>query len=344
MQITFDPLNPAEAAAVAKMLGFGPLAIAAAESQMKAPRVEMTREQDLGNAQPAPSTAAADPSQIAPEVLQGFSAAPTSAAPAASAPTPPAPSAPVAPVSPAADGERDIHGLPWDARIHSSGENRKNADGSWRARRGTDPEVKATVEAELRAAAGGGAPLAAACGVASGTPVGPNSAPTQDAQPAAPVVPAASIPAPPIPAATAGAQDIAEPAAAGVLTPGADGVYDATSTAGVPPIPPVPPVPASSPPPIAPTPSAPPVPAAPTAPAPSAGATGEAKLWQVHDVIAYVNDMVNVTRTVPNVDLDNSLKAVGYGAGQFAMLFGAPADKLQAFMADFQARVAAAQQ
>lgn len=55
---------------------------------------------------------------------------------------------------PAAEGtpDRDSSGLPWDARIHSSGANRINAsDGTWRKKRGVDQALVTQVEAELRA-------------------------------------------------------------------------------------------------------------------------------------------------------------------------------------------------
>lgn len=44
--------------------------------------------------------------------------------------------------------ELDINGLPWDARIHSAGRT-KNADGSWRNKRGVDEAERERVEAEL---------------------------------------------------------------------------------------------------------------------------------------------------------------------------------------------------
>lgn len=44
--------------------------------------------------------------------------------------------------------ELDINGLPWDDRIHSSSKN-KNADGSWRGRKGVAPPIIAKVKAEL---------------------------------------------------------------------------------------------------------------------------------------------------------------------------------------------------
>ena len=43
----------------------------------------------------------------------------------------------------------DKTGLPWDARIHSSGKN-LNADGTWRSKRGVSATAMAQVEAELK--------------------------------------------------------------------------------------------------------------------------------------------------------------------------------------------------
>lgn len=71
----------------------------------------------------------------------------------ASVPAPPstAPEVPAAPSTSAPSGELDIKGLPWDERIHA-GTKAKNADGSWRQRRGlNDPALVARVEAEMRA-------------------------------------------------------------------------------------------------------------------------------------------------------------------------------------------------
>lgn len=333
VNITFDPLNPAEVAAVCKLLGLGPLATAAVTECMTGTpagplvtpaelKAIMIPKAPAPSGNDAPSTAAVAPSQIAPAVLEGFSGASTSAQPAVSAPVPPAPSAPASPASPASGVELDIHGLPWDARIHSGGESRKNADGSWRKRRGlNDPAMVKRVEDELRAAAGGGAPLAhpgatAANATALAAPITASaSVATVPAAPIAMEPETGTPPEPPVPAA-----------------PAVD--------AGVPPIPPVPPVPATSPPAIAPIPSAPPVPAAPTAAAPSAGATG----YTVPEVIHFVNTKLNVEKVVTNDDLDASLQRIGIPAGQFAMLFGTTAEKVQEFMADFQARLKAKQQ
>lgn len=51
--------------------------------------------------------------------------------------------------------ELDANGLPWDVRIHSSSKN-KNADNTWRYLRGGDVDLRAAVEAELRAGLAGG--------------------------------------------------------------------------------------------------------------------------------------------------------------------------------------------
>lgn len=49
--------------------------------------------------------------------------------------------------------EVDKTGLPWDERIHSSGANKLNADGTWRKRRGVNEIDYKRIEAELRGAA-----------------------------------------------------------------------------------------------------------------------------------------------------------------------------------------------
>ncbi len=53
--------------------------------------------------------------------------------------------------------EVDKHGLPWDVRIHAGGKT-KNADGSWRGKRGVSSDLVASVTAELT---GGRAPAPA---------------------------------------------------------------------------------------------------------------------------------------------------------------------------------------
>ena len=86
----------------------------------------------------------------------------------------------VLPEPPAAPPSVDASGLPWDARIHSESK-ATVSDGTWRKRRGVDPELVKQVEAELR----GEVPAAAA------TP--------EVTEPSAAAV-SASIPVPPAPA------------------------------------------------------------------------------------------------------------------------------------------------
>ena len=158
---------------------------------------------------------------LAPVAAFGVPAAPLAvstpaiAAGSIVAPPPPANTAPitttsgvassVAPASLTASNsgvDLDAKGLPWDNRIHA-GTKRKNADGSWTAKRGVDPALVATVEAELRQVMGaapaplaqGVAPAPTPASVAASTTVPP--APTGAVpQPVAP---------PPAPAPVAGA-------------------------------------------------------------------------------------------------------------------------------------------
>ncbi len=98
----------------------------------------------------APSTAAASLQVSAPVAPQPTATSPT-ASPTSAAPA--NPTEPAAPTAPATGAETDSTGLIWDARIHSSSK-AKNANGTWRARKGiNDPGLVKRVEAELRAAA-----------------------------------------------------------------------------------------------------------------------------------------------------------------------------------------------
>lgn len=111
------------------------------------------------------------------------------------APPPPANTAPITTTpgvaSSAAGVDLDAKGLPWDNRIHA-GTKRKNADGSWTAKRGVDPTLVATVEAELRQVMGAApaAPLAPAAAFPA-QPAAPVTTPT-----AGPVSSAVAVPAP----------------------------------------------------------------------------------------------------------------------------------------------------
>lgn len=97
----------------------------------------------------------------------------------------------------------DADGIPWDVRIHSTPPKR-NADQTWRKKRGLDEVTYGQVHAELQAA------QAAAGNLGTGTttsPAAPNGSPTAETPPAPPP-PASSAPtasaAPPPPPADAG--------------------------------------------------------------------------------------------------------------------------------------------
>ena len=132
---------------------------------------------------------------------------PAIAAASTVAPPPPANTAPTTTTpgaaSSAAGVELDAKGLPWDARIHA-GTKRKNADGSWTAKRGVDPALVAQVEAELRQVMG----AAPAAPLAQGVAPVPTPA-SVAASTIAPSVPTGAVPLPvappPAPAPVAGA-------------------------------------------------------------------------------------------------------------------------------------------
>jgi hypothetical protein len=82
--------------------------------------------------------------------------------------------APTATAQPSAPASVDVdaNSLPWDPRIHASTKV-KNADGTWRARRGVDPHLVLTVEAELRAMMAIPSPAAPATPVQAQIPMPP---------------------------------------------------------------------------------------------------------------------------------------------------------------------------
>ncbi len=141
---------------------------------------------------PAVFTAGAAAQPTVPEAAQVFST--SASAPPVPVPVAPVASVPPVPAAPTASApgvELDAEGLPWDARIHAKSSTGpggvKNADGTWRAKRGVnDDALVAQVKAELRAAMG--APAASA--------------------PLAPVVPAAPPAAVPVPPAPVGPEEI----------------------------------------------------------------------------------------------------------------------------------------
>ena len=194
------------------------------------------------------------PSTAAADLFATAPAAPqdgqATSAPPPPVPVPPAPSAPAASPSPAGV---DSTGLPWDERIHS-GTKAVNADGTWRARRGlNNPALVKEVEAQLRQLAG--IPVSA-----GPLPPAPSaSAPGTSQQAVEPISGALN--------ATAPAVSIPSPPAASVTTP--VGSTEIPTLAPVV-VPPAPPVAASDVPNAATTTSAPPTAPIPSPPAPDA--------------------------------------------------------------------------
>ncbi len=118
-----------------------------------------------------PAVPAVPAAQLSLDLAPPAPVAPVAAETPATVPPPPS----VLPEPPAAPPSVDASGLPWDARIHSESK-ATVADGTWRKRRGVDPELVKQVEAELR-------------GESPAAEVASASAPT-----------VADIPAPPAPA------------------------------------------------------------------------------------------------------------------------------------------------
>ena len=130
-----------------------------------------------------------------------------------------APPAPAAPAQPEGDGpdpaSLDVEGIPWDARIHSTPAKR-NADDTWRKKRGVDEVEYGRIHAELQAAhaapndsTGTGTDQAQTSSDTAATPAAPpppaSSAPIASDAPEAPAAPLAPTPmaAPPAPPAEA---------------------------------------------------------------------------------------------------------------------------------------------
>jgi len=195
MRIEFDTGSAGELAAIAALIAvlrgetFATGSIIAANDQAKPvgdsdiiapPPLDLVSEPqpDAAAAFGAGNDAAAAAS---PSVGDGAGAASV-------APIPPSP-----PAAPATGVEVDSEGLPWDKRIHSTPATRtKNGEGPWRAKRGVEDALKASVEAELRQVMGAPVPP-------------PPPAPAPVAAPAVPPAPlppvAAPAPPPPAPAA-----------------------------------------------------------------------------------------------------------------------------------------------
>ncbi len=132
--------------------------------QVKLPGVDSSAKQDLamahqlfgdGGAAEAPlPPSGADSIAVAAPSTTALAAPPVSSAPPppAASPAPPATSA-AATQAPVSDGEQDRNGYVWDASIHASTKT-KNADGTWRYKRGVADTVVEGVEAAQRAARG----------------------------------------------------------------------------------------------------------------------------------------------------------------------------------------------
>lgn len=289
MNITFDPMT--EAAAVRRMLD------ALLDQNVTIGRAEriqlLTKEPAFppidapaapASAVPlppaAPSTAAADVFPTAPEVPTpgAVTPPPVPVPPVPSVPTPDAPSAPAGATSPAAV---DKNGLPWDERIHS-GSKEKNKDGSWRQRRGTEPDYVTQIENELRAA----------LRVVPLPPTVPNAVAPAVPIPEAPAIPV-TVPAAPI--ATAPATGTATPPSPATAAPEVPNAAPASSAAPTAPIP------------------TPPVPPVPTAPASTATPISFAQ------VMTKVTELHRAGKVV-DADVHGALAAVGLGPNEIGKL------------------------
>ena len=145
MQITFDPHNPQECATIARLLGTTAQPVTAQPETAPA----QTAQPDTAPAQPDTATAQPETATAQPDTAQPDTAQP----------------------------ETDCHGMTHDDAIHSTPAS-KNADGSWRAKRGQ----KEAYEAAIAAATGKDAPAPAP----QGMPV-PQPASAAPATPPAPI-------------------------------------------------------------------------------------------------------------------------------------------------------------
>lgn len=141
----------------------------------------------FGGAQPAAPLAPSTPPAAGPATV-------VPPPPMNSAPTTPTPG-PVSSDAGAGSVELDKNGLPWDGRIHASTK-RKNADGSWTAKRGVNAGLITQVEAELRAQvaqvpAPGVAAAPAPLPIPTAVPANNGLTPGSAGLPSSPVTPAA---------------------------------------------------------------------------------------------------------------------------------------------------------
>jgi len=157
MQITFDPHSAQDCATIARLLG------------TTAPAAQ-------------PDTVAAQPDTVAAQPETAPAQPETAPAQPETAPAQPE-TAPAQPETAPAQPETDCHGMTHDDAIHSTPAS-KNADGSWRAKRGQ----KEAYEAAIAAATGKDAPAPAAMPAPApqGMPM-PQPASTAPATPPAPI-------------------------------------------------------------------------------------------------------------------------------------------------------------
>ena len=163
MQITFDPHNPEECATIARLLG-----------TTAQPDTAPAAQPETAPAQPetAPAQPETAPAQTAePETAQPETA-PTWTPDQAEPDTAPA-QPDTAPAHPS--GETDCHGMVHNDTIHSTPAS-KNADGSWRAKRGQKEAYEAAIAAATQGPAESapqGTPMPQPASAAPATPPAP---------------------------------------------------------------------------------------------------------------------------------------------------------------------------
>lgn len=156
-------LTPKPAPPVAASVSAGYAPAMAGGAQYVAPSALPSAASVFGGEAPKPvlASAVAEALPTAPEVTAAPTLTPPPSALPPPVPTPEVaesvPSAPAAPLGYVPAVELDADGLPWDARIHSEARSKVVA-GTWKYKRGVDPQLVETVEAELRAVMGTPAP------------------------------------------------------------------------------------------------------------------------------------------------------------------------------------------
>ena len=178
MQITFDPHNERDRAKIAFMLGTTAEPDTAPAQPDTAPAQPDTAEPETATAQPETAPAQPDTAPAAqPDTAPAAQPETAPAQPETAHPeTAPAQTAQPDTAQPDT-GETDCHGMTHDDTIHSTPAS-KNADGSWRAKRGQ----KEAYEAAIAAATGKDAPAP----TPQGMPV-PQPASAAPATPPAPI-------------------------------------------------------------------------------------------------------------------------------------------------------------